>query len=532
MTTATIDAVVIGAGANGLVAAAALGRAGLKVTLLERGPASGGQGQVVEFTPGFRAAPLGLDPGWLPGGIARALGLDGLEPLAADTPLSVLIQPGEWLTLSRTTTRAADAIRVHSVGDAARWPDFVGRLRNLAGFLEALYQLPAPDIDTAALGELIPLLGLGQRFRGLGRVDMIEFLRMLPLSVWEVADDWFETSALKAAIATAGIQDHRQGPRSGGTGFVMLHHLVGAPSGSVRGRVPWRAGPAAFTEAAERAARRFGVTVRHNAAVSGIAIRDDAVAAVELENGERMETRAVVSTADPSKTLLDWIDPVWLDPDFTHAVRNIRYRGCTAVVMYALEALPELRGLPKEALGGVVSLTSQVVDLEKAADAAKYGTMSDAPHVEVSVPTLHWPDLAPGGKHVMVARAQYAPHRLRNGDGWTGGRRDALADAVTAGIAAVSPGFTSRVSKRVAWTPRDLEERYGLREGATSQGELGLDQILFMRPLAGWGRHRTPIRGLYLGGAGTHPGPGVLGGAGWLAAQRLLGERGRGEGGG
>ena len=359
---------------------------------------------------------------------------------------------------------------------------------------------------------------------------MIEFLRTLPISVWELVDDWFESAPLKAAVVTGGIQDHRQGPRSGGTGFVLLHHLVGAPAGSVRGRVPWRAGPAAFTESAERAARRFGVVVRHGAAVKKIAVRNDAVAAVELENGERIESRAVLSTADPSRTLLDWIDPEWLDPDFSHAVRNIRYRGCTAVVMYALEGLPDFRGLPREALGGVVSLTAQVVDLEKAADAAKYGAVSEAPHVEITVPTLLWPEMAPSGKHVMVARVQYAPYRLRDGD-WGGARREALADAVTQVIAAAATGFTPRVSKRVAWTPRDLEERYGLREGATSQGELGLDQILFMRPVAGWGRHRTPIAGLYLGGAGTHPGPGVLGGPGWLAAQRLLGERGRREGG-
>ena len=522
------DAIVVGAGANGLVAAAALGRAGLKVLLLERGEGAGGQAQVVEFAPGFHAAPLGLDPGWLPAPIAGALGLGDLEPVAADTPLSVMIEPGEFLTLSRNSTRAADAIRVHSVGDAAKWPAFTGRLARLAGFLATLYQQPAPHIEATSPGELAALLGLGNKFRGLGRVEMIEFLRTLPMSVWELADDWFETAALKAAVATGGIPDHAQGPRSGGTGFVLLHHLVGAPAGSVRGRVPWRAGPAAFTTAAEQAARRHGVTIRTGAAVARLTVREDAVAGVELANGEKIEAKAVLSTADPARTFLDWVDPVWLDPDFLHAVRNIRYRGCTAWVLYALDGLPDFRGLAsKESLGGLVSLTSSVVALEKAADAAKYGTVSTRPHVEVSVPTLLWPDLAPSGRQVMVARVQYAPYRLRDGGAWDAARRDALAESVTTAITAAAPGFPSRVLQRVTWSPLDLEERFGIHHGAASHGELALDQILFMRPVPGWGRHRTPLAGLYLGGAGAHPGPGVLGGPGWLAAQRLLGERGR-----
>jgi phytoene dehydrogenase-like protein len=296
----------------------------------------------------------------------------------------------------------------------------------------------------------------------------------------------------------------------------------------VRGRLPWRGGPNAFTEAAERAARRKGVAIRAGAAVTAITVRDDAVAGVVVNGGEEIRARLVLSTADPARTLLEWVDPVWLDPEFLHAVRNIRHRGCTAHVLYALDALPAFPGLAgPEALAGVVSLTPSLVALERAADAAKYGTVSDHPHVELSVPTLLWPDLAAAGRHVMLARVQYAPYRLRGGEAWDASRREALAEVVTAAIESVSPGLRSRILHRVAWSPRDLEERYGLREGAASQGELGLDQILFMRPVAGWGRHATPIAGLYLGGAGTHPGPGVLGGAGWLAARRALAGRGR-----
>jgi phytoene dehydrogenase-like protein len=243
-----------------------------------------------------------------------------------------------------------------------------------------------------------------------------------------------------------------------------------------------------------------------------------------LESGEEIAAGAVVSTADPARTFLDWVDPVWLDPEFVRALQNVRHRGCTAFVMYALEALPEFPGLSsRDALSGLVSLTPDLVAMERAADAAKYGTVSERPHVELTVPTLLWPALAPSGRHVLVARVQYAPYKLKAGAAWDDARRDLLAESVTVVIETVAPGFRSRVLHRAAWSPRDLEERFGLREGASSQGELALDQILFMRPVAGWGRHATPVSGLYVGGAGTHPGPGVLGGAGWLAAERLLG---------
>jgi phytoene dehydrogenase-like protein len=520
------DVVVIGGGANGLVAAAVLAKSGLKTLLLERDLALGGQGRVVEFAPGFKAAPLGLDSGWLPGPIAATLGLQGLERADTAADVAVLVEPGRFLALSRDAARAAEAVAAHSRSDAAKWPEFVARLRKLAGFLEALYLTPAPDVSASSPGELVPLLGLARKFRGLGRRDSIEFLRTLPLSVWELLDDWFESAPLKAAVATGGIQEHRQGPRSGGTGYVLLHNLVGAASGAARGRAPWKGGPEAFTRAALAAARRLGVAIRTGAAVKRIEVREDAVAAVVLEGGEEISARAVLSTASPGTTFLDWIDPVWLDPEFLHAVGNIRYRGCAAFVAYALERLPDLPGLPSpETMAGLISLTPSLPELERAADAAKYGTVSERPHVEFTVPTVVSPELASGGRHVLVARVQYAPYRPREGAVWDAARTDALATTVTAAIEAASPCFSSRILHRAVWSPRDLEERFGLREGATSQGELGLDQILFMRPVAGWGGHNTPISGLYLGGAGSHPGPGVLGGAGWLAAQRMLRDR-------
>lgn len=519
------DAIVVGAGVNGLVAASLLGRSGLQVLLLERGEGVGGQSALTEFAPGFRVAPLAGDAGWAPPSIIEGLGLGAIEQAEDGAGVTVVDEMGQCLSIPHDARRAAEAIRARSQSDAAKWPAFTTRLGKLAGFLEALYQVPVPDIDARSLDDLLPMVGVGQKFRALGRVDMIELLRTLPMSVWELADDWFETPALKAAVAAGGIQDVQQGPRSGGTGFVLLHHLVGAPAGSVRGRRPWRKSPGAFARAVENVARRTKeITIRAGAKVSRLRIQDEAVLGVVLENGDTFDARTVISTADPAQTFLDWIDPVWLDPEFIHAVRNIRYRGCTGLVLYALDAPPTIPGLAQDALAGVVSLSSRVESIERAADAAKYGALAETPHIELSMPTALWPDEAPSSKHILVARVQYAPYRLRQG-AWDAARRDALAETVSRAIERVAPGFGSRVLHRAAWTPRDLEERYGLHQGAISHGELALDQILFMRPVAGWGKHRTPIDGLYLGGAGAHPGPGVLGGPGWLAARRLLKDR-------
>jgi phytoene dehydrogenase-like protein len=432
---------------------------------------------------------------------------------------------GEALSLSCDPRQAADRVRRFSPRDAERWPAFVARLRALAGFLEALYQLPPPDLDAGlSLGELGPLLGLGRKFRSLGRDDMTELLRVLPMSVQDFGDEWFENEVLKAAIAAGGVRDIRQGPRSGGTSYVMLHYLAGAPAGSVRTRGWWRDGPDAFTVTAEALARKAGVGIRTGAGVAQIVVKDDAAKGVVLANGDEISAPVVLSTADPAKTMLGMVDPVWLDPEFLHAVKQIKFRGCTTYVMYALDALPEVTGLadPRGALASVVSLTTDTTTLERSYDAAKYGRVSEQPHVEFTIPSLRWPRLAPEGKHVLVARAQYTPHRLVGGATWDDAGSSVVADCVTAVLGRVMPRLAEHTVARAVLSPTDLETRFGLTEGAVTQGEITLDQIMFMRPVAGWGRYSTPIDGLLLGGAGSHPGPGILGAAGWLAAKRAI----------
>ena len=523
MTAGNYDAIVIGAGSNGLVAAAALGKAGRRVLVVENSDGIGGQRRISGFASGFRA-PLSADTGWLPPTVARGLGLSSLGVTPARLVGSVA-GGDEGLSLSCDPTAAANAIRQHSSRDAERWASFVERLGKLAGFLEALYQLPPPDIDAPmSFGELAPLLGLGRKFRSLGRADMLELLRVLPMSLQDLLDDWFESPLLKAAMAAGGVRGIRQGPRSGGTSFVFLHHLGGARAGA---RGWWRERPDALVGAVADAARANRVDVRTRASVARILVRDDAVIGVALANGDELAAPVVVSTADPARTLLGMVDPVWLDPELLLAVRNIKFRGCTAIVRYALDRLPEIRSLDdsEAALTGAVSLTPSLDALERAYDAAKYGAVSSEPHIEITAPTLRWPSLAPPGKHVLLARAQYAPYRLRDGAAWDDTRSCELGETVTRAIGRVMPGFTDAITHREILTPADLENRFDVTEGALTHGEMTLDQILFMRPVPGWGRYAMPIDGLYLAGSGAHPGPGVLGGAGWLAAKQILRKR-------
>jgi phytoene dehydrogenase-like protein len=342
------------------------------------------------------------------------------------------------------------------------------------------------------------------------------------MAVQELVDDWFESEPLKAAIAAGGVQDIRQGPRSGGTSFVLLHHLVGAAPGAIRGRPYWRKGTNALANQIEDVARAAKVTIRTGTGVARIVVRDDRVAGVALDTGEEIGAPVVVSTLDPAHTLLGLVDPVWLDPEFLHAVGNIKFRGSRATALFALDGAPD-GGFSD----GVVSLTRTTDGLERAYDAAKYGEISETPHVELSVPTARWPDLAPQGKHVVVAHVQWLPF---GSDSRAGGQSDGRSDSRSVGLAErvlalinhAMPGFAARVRHQTFLTPDDLAARYGLTEGAVTHGELTLDQILFMRPVPGWGRHAMPIPGLYLGGPGTHPGPGVLGGPGWLAVRRVL----------
>lgn len=507
MSATRYDAIVIGAGTNGLAAATRLGRAGKRVLVVERSSEIGGQTRPIEFAPGFRA-PISDDAGWVSPSVCRALGIDPPAKTSPATSVSVA-HDGGFFAVPRDVHSASAAIARLSSKDAGRWASFAARANKLSTFLGALYELPPPDVATKSITELASLIGVGRKFRALGRADMTELLRVMPMSAQDFLDDEFENAALKAAVGAGAVRDLRQGPRSGGTTFNLLHYLVGAPAGSVRARDWWAASPTAFVDAIATAAKKNGATIRTGAEVARIRVENDTVNGVGLANGEGIDAPLVLSTADPYRTMLGLVDPVWLDPEFMLEVRNIKFRGCTTIVAYALDALPDTTA----DLASVVSLSPTLDSIERAYDASKYREVSAAPHVELFAPTLRWSGLAPEGKHVVVARAQYTPYDVAT---------DSVGDTVTSAIERAMPGFTGRIKHRRVLTPKTLEREFGVTNGALTHGELTLDQILFMRPIAGLGRYAMPIDGLYVGGRGASPGPGILGGAGALAARAAL----------
>ncbi len=511
------DVIVIGADLNGLVAAAYLARAGKKVLVLDRHTQPGGPALTAEVFPGFRFNVAQHDAGWLNPTIVKDLDLTrhGLELIQTEV---TAFEPNSGLTLWRDVTKSAQSIARYSKSDAEKWPAFSAQLIKLSRFLESVYTITPPKITTTHPAEMWSLAMLGRQLRGLGKQDMMEMVRALPMSVHELLYDWFETGALKGVVGAGGITNLMQGPRASGTTLVLLHHLTGA--GAPRAIRTARGGIGSIAQAMAASAMQHGAEIRSNAAVIKIIVKGDQAVGVALASGEEIMARAVVSSADARRTFLEWIGPEYLETTFIRAVQNIRYRGARAKVNLALSELPAFIGADESMLRGVISISPDLDYVERAYDDAKYGRVSSQPYLEVTIPTLNDPTLAPAGRHIMSIWMQYAPYHLREGQ-WDDTQREALADRVVNTLSNFAPNLKPAILQRQVLTPLDLEVRFDAPEGNLYQGELMLDQFLFMRPVAGWAQYRTPIAGLYLCGAATHPGGGLAGAAGYNAVREI-----------
>ncbi len=516
------DAIVIGAGHNGLTAAAYLARAGQKVLVLERRGLVGGSVVTEELWPGFKVD-TAAHRGQLAGEIVRdlALGRHGLVMLPGVASLFSPLPDGESLWLSTDPVATRDSLQRHSPADAARWAAFTARLDQVAGLLREAYALSMPAVPDIPAGDLPALARLAWHWRGLGKADMLEVLRLLPMSARELLDEWFESPALQAALAALGVQGLRQGPLSAGTAFLLAHQWVnhGGPF-----KATARGGLGQITAALASAARSAGAEIRTGAEVTRLLVEDGRAVGVVLADGAELRAQRLVSALDPRRTFLGLVDPFALDPEFVRAVQNIKLRGAFAKVHLALAGLPQFKavagGLGPAPLRGVIHIGPSLMDLERAYDDAKYGRPSQRPWLEVTLPSVADPALAPDGQHVMSIWVQYAPYHLQDGDWDT--QREALGDRVVRTLAEYAPGLEGLIVQRQVLTPLDLERTFGLTEGNVYHGEMMLDQILFMRPVPGWAQYRTPLEGLYLCGPGTHPGGGVSGLPGRNAARQLL----------
>ena len=523
MSTNVYDVLVIGAGMNGLTAATVLAKAGKRVLVVERREGVGGALVTEELIPGYRFDSVTGNAGWVSPALIKELelGKHGLEQLADDLSLVTPLADGRALTIWRDLQRSYASIRTHSPRDSQYWAAFTERMNKLSGFLAALYAAPAPRPIGGGKRDLVDMALLGKRARGLGKTDMIELLRVLPMSVAELLDDWFDTDALKAVVGAGGVQGIHQGVRSAGTSFVMLHHHIGQAQGAFRMRQRFRGGVGAVTQALANAARAAGVQIRTGADVRQIIVKNWSAAGVLLQDGEAVAATTVLSSAPLRNTMIDLMDVAQLDPELVHAMGNVRARGVQARVHLALDGLPVFRGVDAEALRGIISIAPDLDYIERAYDAAKYGRVSEKPVLEITIPSLVDASAAPAGKHAMSITMQFAPYTLRAGE-WESADRSALGDTVVQTIAEYAPELAGLIAGRVVLTPPDLAREYAMPEGSVDYAELGLDQVLFMRPLGELARYATPIENLYLCGADTHPGRALAGASGRLAARVVL----------
>jgi len=522
------DAIVIGAGHNGLTCAAYLAKAGRRVLVLEADDAPGGTLRTEEFHPGFHADVMPRGTGWLNPQIARDLSLyrHGLELIEPEAACFTPLPDGGALTLWRNPARTVKAIRAHSPADADHWQAFSAHAAAVGDVLRQLAVLPPPDVHGASWLELGRYAPLALKLRGAGNRQLADVLRSLPMSAQEFLDEWFESDALKGTLGMASVLDLKQGVRSAGTAYLLLHHHIGAPEGVFRAVTRVRGGIGRLASALAEAARAAGADIRTGAEVVQILVEDEQVTGIALADGEEIAARTVISGTDPQHTFLDLIDPVALDPAFIRQVRNIRYRGVTGIVHLALDGLPHfgaLAGGDTSPLHGVISISPSLDAIERAYDDAKHGGLSMRPIVEAAIPSLTDPSLAPDGHHVMTLWVQFAPFDIDGG--WTDALRESLGDRAIAMLAEAAPNLPDRIIARRVLTPADLEADYRLRAGSFSHGEMTLDQFSFMRPVPGWSQYRTPLGGLFLCSAGTHPGGGHTGAAGYVASPAILRER-------
>ena len=516
------DVIIIGGGHNGLVAACYLAKSGLKTLVLERRAVVGGGAITEEIHPGFRCSTLDHAAGPLSPQVAADLDLarHGLELLNPEARVLALAPDARTLCIYNDTERTVSEIEKFSRNDAKVYPEFVESFARIGKVLAPLISMTPPSIDEPTASDLWHLGKVGLAFRGLGKKDEYRLLRWGPMAVADLVGEWFETELLRATVAARGIHGAFAGPWSAGTSLGLLWQAA-FDSSAIGSSSYAKGGMGALSAALAKAAQAAGVEIRTSANVTGIAGFDSNKPRAVLDGGEEIESRVIVSNADPRTTFLKLLDPVELDPNFLTKMRNYRAPGAVAKINLALDALPAFRGLNGDEgkLSGRIHIGSEIDYLERAFDASKYGQFSSEPYLDISIPSIGDPSLAPANKHVMSIHVQFAPYKLREGDWNT--RSEEFADKVIAHLETYQPGLRQAIVAGQVITPLDLEQTYGLSGGHIHHGEQTLDQFFTFRPLIGWAQYRTPLKRLYLCGAGTHPGGGLTGIPGANAAREI-----------
>jgi phytoene dehydrogenase-like protein len=519
------DAIVIGGGHNGLTAAAYLARAGRRVVVLERRHVLGGAAVTEEVFPGFRFSVASYVVSLLRPEIIRDLDLPrhGLEILPLDGTFTPMPN-GDYLWRVNDHARTRREIARHSKLDAEAYDEYGKAMVDMARFVKPILNMTPPDPLTFDPREIMKLVFLAKRFRSLAGADRYNQIQLMTMSASDFLDQWFETDVLKATMSASGIIGTFLGVRSPGTAYVLLHHYMGEIDGAFRAWGFARGGTGAISNAIASAAREAGGEIRTEAPVARIAVKHGRAAGVVLANGDELTADVVLSSVDPRLTFLTFVGEPELPAEFVQEIRRYKFRGSSGKVNLALDALPNFTALPGPGahLRGAVSISPSVDYMERAYDQAKYGEYSRRPYIDIVIPTLTDPSVAPPGKHVMSCFVQYAPYALKSGT-WDE-QREAFGDTVLDTLQEFAPNIRNILLHRQVMTPLDIERQFGLTEGNIFQGELTLEQLFFLRPAPGWAQYSTPIRNLWLCGSAAHPGGGIMGAPGRNAALRILGQ--------
>jgi phytoene dehydrogenase-like protein len=516
------DAIVIGGGHNGLTAAAYLAKAGKKILVLERRHVLGGAAVTEEIHPGFKFSVCSYVVSLLRPEVIRELELPkyDLEIIPLDSTFTPMPN-GDFLFRCGDHSRTRREIARHSVTDAEAYEEYGMLMGQMAMAVKPMLGLIPPEPTSLNPRELLGLARVGKHFRGLEEKLLYDLTKLMTMSSADFLDEWFETEVLKATMSASGIIGTFMGPRSPGTAYVLLHHYMGELDGSFRSWGFARGGMGTISRVIADAARHYGAEIKSNAAVDQVLIKNGRAYGV-VSGGEEFHGKAVVCSLDPKRTFMKMVDAQHLDAEFLRLVSNFKIRGSSAKVNLALDALPSFTSWPGYGphLAGAVSISPSIDYIERAYDDAKYGDYSRRPYLDIIIPSLLDPGMAPPGKHVMSIFVQYAPYHLKEG-AWPE-KRDALGDTVIDTLSEYAPNLKDIILHRQIVTPWDLEQEFGLTEGNIFQGELTLDQLFFLRPVPGWAKYRTPIKNLYMCGSCTHPGGGVMAASGRLAALEVL----------
>jgi phytoene dehydrogenase-like protein len=530
MTNNQCDVLIIGGGHNGLVTAAYLARAGLKVTVLERRRLLGGACVTEEVWPGFKVSTLSYLCSLLQPRIIEDLELKrfGYHILPKDPSFFTAFPDGRHIFFWQDMKKTVAEIGKFSRRDADLYPRYEEDLAHLAEWVESMLLETPPNIVKRRLNDLLGIGKIGLRTLKLGDEGIIRLVKIMTQSAREFLNERFESEEIKTTLATDGVIGANGGPATPGTAYILLHHVMGGAAGQ---RGLWgfiRGGMGAISEALARSAESRGATIRANAEVARILIKDGRAYGAALASGEEIRAKVVVSSADPKRTFLKMVAREHLDEDFRRSIENLRSEGCSFKINLALDALPDFKAYPNRSAGEVnlphkttmhVCPTMDYID--RAWEDAKQGRPSEHPMLECTIPTAYDDTIAPPGKHIMCIFAQYAPYTLKDAV-WDRSLKDRFADRCIDALAEYAPNMKDIILHRQVISPLDLEEEYGLTGGNIFHGEMDPDQLFFMRPVAGWAQYRTPVRNLYLCGSGTHPGGGVMGAPGYNAAREIM----------